>query len=177
MSGLSNSVKAIAVAAALTASASTAYAQSLSVNSEQAMAAVQAALKYSKKDGSDVSIAVVDREGKIVLLMRGDTAAPHNLDLARRKAYTANMFKMTSLAWRDKSMPGQPEASERRHAGRDPSRRRRSHHGGRRSDRRGWGVRDERWTGRRYRLRTGRGGCCCGTGQAAPGQQLIRRHS
>lgn len=113
MSGLSNSVKAIAVAAALTASASTAYAQSLSVNSEQAMAAVQAALKYSKKDGSDVSIAVVDREGKIVLLMRGDTAAPHNLDLARRKAYTANMFKMTSLAWRDKSMPGQPEASER----------------------------------------------------------------
>lgn len=113
MSGLSNSVKAIAVAVALTALASTAYAQSLSVNSEQAMAAVQAALKYSKKDGSDVSIAVVDREGKIVLLMRGNTAAPHNLDLARRKAYTANMFKMTSLAWRDKSMPGQPEASER----------------------------------------------------------------
>jgi uncharacterized protein GlcG (DUF336 family) len=55
----------------------------------------------------------VDRDGKVVLLMRGNGAAPHNLELARRKAYTANMFKMTSLAWRDKSMPGQPEASER----------------------------------------------------------------
>ena len=45
--------------------------------------------------------------------MRGNTAAPHNLGLARRKAITANQFKMTSLAWRDKSMPGQPAANER----------------------------------------------------------------
>ncbi len=112
MSALSNSAKAVAFAAFLI-SASTVNAQSLSVNSEQAMAAMQAAMKYAKKDGSDVSLAVVDRDGKVVLLMRGNTAAPHNLDLARRKAYTANLFKMTSLAWRDKSMPGQPEASER----------------------------------------------------------------
>jgi len=113
MSPLSNSLKAFAIAAALTAPASTVYAQSLAVTSEQAMAAMQAALNYSKKEGSDVSVAVVDREGKVVLLMRGNTAAPHNLGLARRKAYTANMFKMTTLAWRDKSMPGQPAASER----------------------------------------------------------------
>jgi uncharacterized protein GlcG (DUF336 family) len=113
MSVISNCLKSAGFAAVLCLGASVANAQTQSVNSEQAMAALKAAMQYGKKDGSDVSIVVVDREGKVVLVMRGDTAAPHNVDLARRKAYTANMFKMTSLAWRDKSMPGQPEASER----------------------------------------------------------------
>jgi uncharacterized protein GlcG (DUF336 family) len=113
MSTIFNSMKAAGLAAALCISATAANAQSQSVNYEQAMAAMKAAMEYSKKDGSDVSIVVVDRDGKLVLLMRGNTAAPHNLGLARRKAITANTFKMTSLAWRDKSMPGQPDASQR----------------------------------------------------------------
>ena len=113
MSVLSNCVKGAAIAATLSVPVSAAYAQNLSVTSEQAMAAMQAAMKYSQKEGSSVSVAVVDRDGKVVLLMRGNNAAPHNLGLARRKAYTANMFKMTTLSWRLKSMPGQPEASER----------------------------------------------------------------
>lgn len=113
MPGISAYLKTAALAAALSFSASAAFAQASSVTSEQAMAAMKAALQYAKKDGGDVSIAVVDREGKVVLLMRGNTAAPHNLGLARRKAYTANMFKMTSLAWRDRSMPGKPDASQR----------------------------------------------------------------
>ena len=110
---MANGVKAAAIAAALSISASAACAQGMTLTSEQAMAAMQAAMKFSQKEGSSVSVAVVDRDGKVMLLMRGNTAAPHNLGLARRKAYTANMFKMTTLAWRDKSMPGQPEASER----------------------------------------------------------------
>ena len=113
MSSFSTCVKGIALAAALGLMGSTAYAQSLGVNAEQAMAAIAAMQKYAVKDGSNPSYAVVDRDGKVVLLMSGNNAAPHNLGLAQRKAYTANMFKMPTIAWRDKSMPGQPEASER----------------------------------------------------------------
>ena len=106
MSTISTCMKTAALAAALSFSATAAFAQSSAVTSEQALAAMKAALEYAKKDGGDVSVVVVDREGKPVLMMRGNTAAPHNLGLAQRKAYTANMFKMTSLAWRDRTMQG-----------------------------------------------------------------------
>ena len=114
MSKFLNTVKVAGIAAALCISATTANAQNQSVNYEQAMAAMKAALSYIKKEGSDgVAIVVVDREGKVVLMMRGNTAAPHNLGLAEHKAFTANMFKMPTIVWRDKSMPGQPDASQR----------------------------------------------------------------
>ncbi len=113
MSSFSTCVKSAALAAAFGFVCSAASAQSLSVNAEQAMAAMAAMQQYAKRDGSNPSYAVVDRDGKIVLLMAGNGAAPHNLGLAERKAYTANMFKMPTIVWRDKSMPGQPEANER----------------------------------------------------------------
>lgn len=113
MSSFSTCVKAAAVAVAFGLMCSAASAQSVSVNAEQAMAALAAMRQYATKDGSNPSYAVVDRDGKIVLLMAGNGASPHNLGLAERKAYTANMFKMPTIEWRDKSAPGQPEASER----------------------------------------------------------------
>src|ERR671914_452515 len=45
------------------------------------------------------SIAVVDRAGRIKVLLQGDGGSPHNLELARRKAYTARTFRMPSAAW------------------------------------------------------------------------------
>lgn len=113
MSSVSTCVKGIALAAAFGLMCTTASAQSLSVNAEQAMAALTAMQKYAQKDGSNPSFAVLDRDGKVILLLAGNGAAPHNLGLAERKAYTANMFKMKSIEWRDKSAPGQPEANER----------------------------------------------------------------
>ena len=49
--------------------------------------------------GTGTSIAVVDRAGRIRVLLQGDTASPHNPELARRKAYTARTFRMTSAEW------------------------------------------------------------------------------
>jgi uncharacterized protein GlcG (DUF336 family) len=46
-----------------------------------------------------VSIAVVDRTGRIKVLLQGDAGSPHNLELARRKAFTALTFRSTSAAW------------------------------------------------------------------------------
>jgi len=56
-----------------------------------------AAMAACKGDGYDVSAAVVDRAGDLKVLLRADTANPHNADLARRKAYTARTFKVPSM--------------------------------------------------------------------------------
>jgi uncharacterized protein GlcG (DUF336 family) len=53
----------------------------------------------SAECGAIASIAVVDRAGRIKILLRGDGGSPHNVELARRKAYTARTFRMTSAAW------------------------------------------------------------------------------
>src|SRR5579871_1142180 len=70
-----------------------AYAQT-KLTSEMAMAAARAVQTYAKNDGSDPSTVVLDTNGDIVLQLKGNNAAPHNIGLAERKAYTANMFKM-----------------------------------------------------------------------------------
>ncbi len=57
----------------------------------------EAALTACKTDGFDVTAAVVDRAGDLKLLLRADSSNPHNADLARRKAYTARTFGVTSL--------------------------------------------------------------------------------
>jgi uncharacterized protein GlcG (DUF336 family) len=49
--------------------------------------------------GGSASVAVVDRAGRIRVLLQGDTASPHNPELARRKAYTARTFRTTSSEW------------------------------------------------------------------------------
>jgi uncharacterized protein GlcG (DUF336 family) len=61
-----------------------------------------------------VSVAVVDRAGRLRVFLQGDGASPHNLELARRKAYTANTFGRTSLEWvkRTETNTGQRSLSE-----------------------------------------------------------------
>ena len=101
-------------AAALLLGATAAQAETSSITSEQAMAALKAMQSYAKKDGSDPSLAVLDTDGNIVAMMAGNNSSPHNLGLARRKAFTANHFKMKSIEWRDRTIkPGTPEAMER----------------------------------------------------------------
>lgn len=45
----------------------------------------------------NVSIAVLDHSGTIVLLTKGDGVGPHNTEAARRKAYTALSTKTSTL--------------------------------------------------------------------------------
>jgi uncharacterized protein GlcG (DUF336 family) len=49
--------------------------------------------------GSRASIAVVDRAGRLRVFLQGDGADPHNIELSRRKAYTARTFRRTSADW------------------------------------------------------------------------------
>src|SRR5271170_6663471 len=82
------------------------------VSAKMALAIVEAALAEC---GSKVSVAVVDRSGRLRVFVQGDGAAPHNLELARRKAYTARTFGRTSLEWAQRTetqVPGQRQLSE-----------------------------------------------------------------
>ena len=62
-----------------------------------------AAIAACKKDGYDVTAAVVDRAGDLKILLRADSSNPHNADLARRKAYTARTFGISSLEFAKRS--------------------------------------------------------------------------
>jgi uncharacterized protein GlcG (DUF336 family) len=84
-----------------------------SVSLQLARVIADAALAQCKKDGFDVTVSVVDRAGLQRLLMRADSASPHNAELARRKAYTSRTFKMTSLDWEKRTEPGMPLAGQR----------------------------------------------------------------
>lgn len=61
--------------------------------------ALTIATTASEECGAITSIAVVDRAGRVKVLLQGDGGSPHNLELARRKAYTARTFRMPSAAW------------------------------------------------------------------------------
>jgi uncharacterized protein GlcG (DUF336 family) len=49
-----------------------------------------------------VSAVVVDRDGETIVEMRGDDAAPHTMENARRKAYTAMTFRQPTAEYAKK---------------------------------------------------------------------------
>ncbi|HTN42401.1 MAG TPA: heme-binding protein [Nitrospiria bacterium] len=51
--------------------------------------AAEAALAACEEQGYHVSVAIVDGDGVVRVLMRGDGAGPHTADSSGRKAYTA----------------------------------------------------------------------------------------
>ncbi|HLH89732.1 MAG TPA: heme-binding protein [Xanthobacteraceae bacterium] len=57
------------------------------------------ALDDCKAKGYAVSVVVVDRDGINMVALRADGAGPHTMENARRKAYTALTFKMTTEAF------------------------------------------------------------------------------
>jgi uncharacterized protein GlcG (DUF336 family) len=58
-----------------------------------------AALEDCKAKGYAVSVVVVDRGGNTAVAIRADNASAHTMENARRKAYTAMTFKMTTEAF------------------------------------------------------------------------------
>ena len=94
-------LKTVLVAAALAgALPMVAHGQILTernISLQLALQVANAAMAQCKADGYDVTAAVVDRAGDLKVLLRADTANPHNADLARRKAYTSRTFKVPSM--------------------------------------------------------------------------------
>jgi uncharacterized protein GlcG (DUF336 family) len=83
------------------------------VSLKMALTAAEAAVSSCEKAGNNVSVAVVDRAGRLRVFLQGDKAAPHNIELAQRKAYTARTFGRTSAEWASRTEPGSELAGQR----------------------------------------------------------------
>jgi uncharacterized protein GlcG (DUF336 family) len=106
---------AAAAVAAIVAVPGAASAQVLMEPNVSAKMALTIAETALAECGSRVSVAVVDRSGRMRVFVMGDGAAPHNLELARRKAYTAQTFGRTSLEWAQRTetnVPGQRQLTD-----------------------------------------------------------------
>ena len=88
---------AAALSLALPASAQLIARRDLSYSMALAMAT--GALDACKARGYPVSVVVVDRGGDTMVAIRADDAGPHTMENARRKAYTARSFRMTTEAF------------------------------------------------------------------------------
>ena len=63
----------------------------------------EAALAECKSKGFNTTVAVVDRAGQVLVLLRDEKATGQQLEMARRKAYTARMFRMSTLEFQKRT--------------------------------------------------------------------------
>jgi uncharacterized protein GlcG (DUF336 family) len=64
-----------------------------------AMAIAQTAMEKCTAQGYGVSVVVVDRAGDTIVALRSDKAGPHTMENARRKAYTARTFGVSTTEY------------------------------------------------------------------------------
>src|SRR5207244_1729780 len=78
-----------------------------------ALAIAQGALADCKARGYATAVVVVDRGGDTMVALRADDAGPHTMENARRKAYTARTFRMTTEEFA-KAMAHKPRPARER---------------------------------------------------------------
>jgi uncharacterized protein GlcG (DUF336 family) len=83
------------------------------VSVHMGLAIAQTALTSCEAKGASVSVAVLDRAGRLRVFLQGDKASPHNIELARRKAYTALTFGIPSAEWVKRTAEGSELAGQR----------------------------------------------------------------
>ena len=67
------------------------------VSMAMAQAIVTGAVEECARTSFRVSVVVVDKAGQLSAVLRGDGTAPHTIEFARMKAYTARTRNQTSL--------------------------------------------------------------------------------
>ena len=77
-----------------------------SLGLDAALKAAGAALKECRAKGALVGVAVVDRSGSVLALLRDPLAGMHTPDTAIRKAWTAVSFRSPTSALERATAPG-----------------------------------------------------------------------
>jgi uncharacterized protein GlcG (DUF336 family) len=95
---------AIAAAAVLSSSVQAQLANEKNLTLAMAQAIANGAMDKCKSLGFKVSVAVVDRAGLEMVMLRGDGAGLHTPEGADRKAYTARTFRAPSAAFLKRMM-------------------------------------------------------------------------
>jgi uncharacterized protein GlcG (DUF336 family) len=57
-----------------------------------------------KSKGYNTAAAVVDRAGQVMVILRDEQATAQQAEMARRKAYTARMFRTSTLDFQKRTM-------------------------------------------------------------------------
>jgi len=73
----------------------------------------ETALAECRSKGAHPTVAVVDRAGQLLVLLRDEQATPETIEMARRKAYTARIFRITTLEFRERTKGDQPNTGQR----------------------------------------------------------------
>jgi len=88
-----------------------------SITPEASLKAAKGALDKCRAEGFQVTVAVVDRSGVTVALVRDRYASPGSVETAQRKAQTSINFKMDTAALDRELQPGRPTAGIRTQPG------------------------------------------------------------
>lgn len=75
---------------------------------ETALTAARTALEHCRKQGYQVTVAVVDRAGLLQALVRDRFAGPHTIEVATNKAWTAASFKLGTSSLAEETQAGKP---------------------------------------------------------------------
>ncbi len=115
-------VKTLLLACVLAAATVGAQAQGASstfsvklMTPETAQRAAKAALDECRRQGYQVTVAVVDRFGILQVLLRDRFAGAHTVGVASDKAWTAASFRIATGALADETQPGKPMGALRSH--------------------------------------------------------------
>src|ERR1041385_7038859 len=68
-----------------------------------AKAIAEAALAECKSKGFNTAVAVVDRAGQVMVILRDEQATAQQAEMARRKAFTARMFRTSTLEFQKRT--------------------------------------------------------------------------
>jgi uncharacterized protein GlcG (DUF336 family) len=63
----------------------------------------EATLAECRSKGFHTAAAVVDRAGQVMVILRDEEASAQTAEMARRKAYTAKMFRMSTLEFQKRT--------------------------------------------------------------------------
>jgi uncharacterized protein GlcG (DUF336 family) len=84
-----------------------------SMSLSMAKAAAEATLAACKAKGFNTAAAVVDRAGQLLVLLRDEQATTQMAEMARRKAYTARMFRMSTRDFQKRTVTDPTLAPQR----------------------------------------------------------------
>jgi uncharacterized protein GlcG (DUF336 family) len=86
-----------------TAAAAQGVVMQRNVSLPMAKSVAEATLAACKAKGFNTAAAVVDRAGQVIVLLGDEQATPQMLEMARRKAYTARMFRIPTSEFQKRS--------------------------------------------------------------------------
>lgn len=91
----------------------TAVVMQRSVSLSLAKAIAEATLAACREKGYHTAAAVVDRAGQVLVILRDEQGTSQLTEMARRKAYTARMFRTTTLEFQKRTADNPQYAGQR----------------------------------------------------------------